>query len=285
VADDPAPLYPIGAGVTIGAGSSTQETRRVVANAPDAPPGTVTFDSPLAYDHDPFEVVEATSALPDFQKDDRFVMARTADRSANEMFLDGKTLTGEVGISYVPKPAPVSSVEFRLDGTLVSTDHRAPYDLIPSDTIDARLLDTSLLTNGEHTLVAKAITGTQTVSSETATFTVDSAATRTLRWSSEVDRSNSASLHQAVLPRTGAHAFLSSATRAIPGAPTVRYVLDGTSLDTDTAPPYDIGDSTTGGGVADLPFRARQVGSHRITTTYDFGGAKIPGPAANYRVT
>ncbi len=94
-----------------------------------------------------------------------------ADRS-NPRTLNASTLTGNAYIFL--NRSNVNQVEFKLDGSQVSIERLAPYDLATTASDgSARALDTTKLSKGTHRVVAVVNTTNRGVRTFAATFNVD----------------------------------------------------------------------------------------------------------------
>jgi hypothetical protein len=109
----------------------------------------------------------ATSSEP-ATEDYQLLLSNTSNRS-NAVKLDGQSISGDVYIFLNPE-AYVSQVVFSFDGQTVRTDSYAPYDLGASS-------DTSLISNGTHTIVASVRLQDGTTETLRAVFTVSNANT------------------------------------------------------------------------------------------------------------
>ncbi len=104
--------------------------------------------------------VDTGPGCPSDPSVDRFPIrvSMSPDRS-NPIPLDGRLVGGTVHVFVDPaNPAlaatRIRQVEFRIDGGKLITEKVAPFDLARTTGSSARGLDTTLLTNGTHTVTA-----------------------------------------------------------------------------------------------------------------------------------
>jgi hypothetical protein len=88
--------------------------------------------------------------------------------SITQSITEGATLTGSIAWTALPDPPPIK-VDFLADGQVKWTEMTAPY-VYNGD--PGGLLDTNTLTNGTHTLVARAIYADGSTVSVSATVTI-----------------------------------------------------------------------------------------------------------------
>ncbi len=168
------------------------------------------------------------------------------------------SVTGTAGnitlLATAGSPFPVTEVSFFLDGSpvAVGTDPTAPYSMMH---------DSRLLTNGTHTLVAKA-KNTQGIQRASTAFS----------FTTDNDFTGPTDVAAIVVPFTGGFNFYGTV-----GVPTdvvkVDFVVDGTVLNTDSAAPYNVSYST----------RKFTNGSHQLVVrAYDAGGASADSPIAAF---
>jgi hypothetical protein len=86
---------------------------------------------------------------------------------------NGATLSGPVTWTASPSGGTISKVEFLIDGAVKSTDSTAPYQYNG----DGGQLDTTTLTNGTHTLAAKATATDSRTATATSSVTVSNTST------------------------------------------------------------------------------------------------------------
>lgn len=101
------------------------------------------------------------------------VYSTTSNRSPS-FDLDGATVAGNIYVFSVPN-APVTKVEFRLDGVLTMTDTNAPYDF-KGGTTTAIAWDTTTASEGAHTITATWYYTAGGTVINSATLTVDNVA-------------------------------------------------------------------------------------------------------------
>lgn len=264
--------------VTIGAGKVSQETRSAtrvdagpLAGSPAVAAGarayTLTLDKPLLYDHAVDEMVMKVTDLSPQAKEDRLYVSDGPNRLTGARDLYGEELRAPKAIWYDP-PVGVApaKVQFRVDGKAFTTDATAPFDLIAGPTLTVNGFDPSVLSNGAHTIEARALSAAGAVlASESVPVTVANPAARTIRWSTKAARTPANELNGARVPAGPAYVFLGpSATSAIRGLGPLEWVLDGMVIDSDAAGPYDLGDGGSASVGVAMPAAARKPGKHTL---------------------
>ena len=232
---------------------------------------TMTINKPLLFAHEAGTLVlpasEATSTLPT-------VLATNADRVHGAGSLNQSLLTGKRAIRVIPPasaPNP-AKVRFSIDGAVVATDTTAPYDLIGGTGSAATLFDSTLLTDGDHTMKvdllnqAGAVVRTTTVGLRRG----QRAGRSDPEVDQEPDRSGAKPIKGGTLPKNGVAYGFWDPGNGIAGIE-VEYRIDGELVDTDTAAPFDIGDGGTATRGVKLPAAALTAGSHRMQVTITQG--------------
>jgi len=138
---------------------------------------------------------------------------------------NGATLTGSLTWTANPSGTTVSSVDFRIDGTLKWTERISPYVFNG----DGKQLDTTTLINGAHTLSVEAHATDGRTATATSVVTVANGAASFVVTSSIA---NGATL-------SGSLKW--TATTSVTTVSRVEFLIDGTSKWTDQAAPYQFG--------------------------------------------
>ena len=106
------------------------------------------------------------------------VSSDSPDRS-NSSNLSGQTVTGNIFVSVLPD-SDVDQVQFFVDGSLVSTENFAPFDLQGTSNDLGNPFNTNELTNGSHTITAEIVFNDGSTDSISASFEVGNGTTTTL---------------------------------------------------------------------------------------------------------
>jgi len=209
---------------------------------------------------------------------DRFPIrvSSTPDRS-NPTPLDGRLADGVIHVFVDPtNPALVgtriSRVEFRLDGRALISDSSAPYDLARNRGRVARGLDTTLLTNGTHTVTAVVrFRNGAAAQRSTATFIVDNGPlAKSIRYSTSPDRSASQPLDGAALPGRQIYIFVSPSTPVV--AASVYFFRNGRLIRVESRIPYDLGGTARNGDARAFTLTGLRTGTHTVSVEF-----RLPG--------
>jgi hypothetical protein len=221
--------------------------------------------------------VGAGPGCPSDPSIDRFPIrvSAAADRS-NPIPLDGRIVGGIIHVFVDPaNPAlaatRINRVEFRLDGRALVTENSAPFDLARSRGSSARGLDSTLLTNGTHTVTAVVRLRNGTIHRSTATFIVDNGPlVKSIRYSSTPDRSTPQPLDGASLTGRQTYIFVSPTTRVADAS--VYMFRNGRLIRVETVAPYDLGGTARNGDARPFSLTGLRRGTHTITIEY-----RLPG--------
>lgn len=134
----------------------------------------------------------------------------------------------------------VAKVDFYLDGKLFSVENITAFDLARTKPGgNAYPLDTTLLTNGAHTVKASIRFANSRKSDVSATFTVSNGVdVKSIQVSKAANRANSAKLDGT--SQSGKVAIFLGLTASIQGACVV-FMIDGKTMTTECSSPYDLG--------------------------------------------
>jgi hypothetical protein len=208
---------------------------------------------------------------------DRFpIRVSTSPDRSNPIPLDGRLVGGIVHVFVDPaNPAlaatRIRQVEFRIDGGRLITEKVAPFDLARTRGSSARGLDTTLLTNGTHTVSAVVRLRNGTTQPSTATFIVDNGASaKSISYSNSPDRSASQPLDGATLTGRQIYIFVSPTTPVV-GA-TVWFFRNGRLIRVESRIPYDLGGTARNGDARPFALTGLRRGTHTITVEF-----RLPG--------
>jgi parallel beta-helix repeat protein len=95
-----------------------------------------------------------------------------ADRSPSGA-LSGSTQSGESYVFTAPDTEAITRVDFYLDGEFVRSEAQPPYDFAGGSSTFANAWDTTSVSDGEHTILAKISKADGTSVDASATFTVE----------------------------------------------------------------------------------------------------------------
>jgi hypothetical protein len=221
--------------------------------------------------------VGAGPGCPSDPSVDRFPIRVSAapDRS-NPIPLDGRIVSGIIHVFVDPaNPALVATrinrVEFRLDGRALITENSAPFDLARSRGSSARGLDSTLLTNGTHTVTAVVRLRNGTTQRSTATFIVDNGPfAKSIRYSPSPDRSAAQPLDGATLPGRETFIFVGPTTAVADAS--VYMFRNGRLIRVESAAPYDLGGTARNGDARPFTLTGLRRGTHTITVEF-----RLPG--------
>ena len=208
--------------------------------------------------------------------DDLPIRVSAAPDRSNPTPLDGRLVSGVIHVFVDPaNPALAATrirrVEFRLDGGALITENSAPFDLARSRGAIARGFDTSLLTNGTHTVTAFVRLRNGTTQRSTATFVVDNGpSAKTISWSTSPDRSGAQPLDGATLPGRRVYVFVSPTTAVADAS--VYFRRNGRLIRVENIAPYDLGGTSRDGTARPFTLTGLRRGSHTITVEF-----RLPG--------
>lgn len=202
-------------------------------------------------------------------------VSAAADRS-NPIPLDGQLVRGVIHVFVDPaNPAlagnRIRRIEFRLDGRALISDGTAPYDLARNRGRLARGLDTTLLTNGTHTVTAVVRLRNGTTQRFTATFVVDNGQlAKTIRYSTSPDRSTSQPLDGAVLGGRQVYIFVSPTTPVADS--TVWFFRNNRLNRVESRIPYDFAGTARNGDARPFTLTGTRRGTQTVTVEF-----RLPG--------
>ena len=213
------------------------------------------------------------------------LVADSATRATNSRPLDGVVLrSGVSAYIFVGSTGLVSprQVTFSLDGSPFTVDRAAPFDFAGTSNrracrscaLNANPFESNLLSVGTHHIMATALMPSGLSVVLDATFTVADTAPHSLAVSSSANRSSPAPLNGATLAGQR-FMFLAEASDAIAGLNRVVFVLDGRTIGSDSAVPYDAFGTRRGLAVP-LDTRRLRNGNHRLVAIVQLlGGGRI----------
>ncbi len=186
---------------------------------------------------------------------------------------DANVLAGQglAGARYVfvdaPSSAKVRTVDFYLDGTQVSHEKSAPYDMYGGTTSAANPLDLSRIAWGKHTIKATVKTAYKT---EYLSGTlVNNTGAPSLVVSADADRSGATTLDGQTLSGLS---YVSVTTST--GVSSVDFYLDGTQVSHEKTAPYDMY-----GGTSDAanPLDVTKLvdGTHTVAANVNTSGGTL----------
>ncbi len=218
---------------------------------------------------------------------DRFPIrvSAAADRS-NPIPLDGQLVGGVIHVFVDPaNPALAGSrirrIEFRLDDRILTTDRSAPYDLARNRGRLARGLDTTLLTNGTHTVTAVVRLRNGTTQRFTATFIVDNGQlAKSIRYSTSPDRSNSRPLDGAVLGGRQVYIFVSPTTPVADAS--VWFFRNNRLNRIESRAPYDFAGTARNGDARPFILTGTRRGTQTVTVQFRLPGGVTITQRASY---
>ena len=181
-------------------------------------------------------------------------------------------------------------MSFSLDGNPFTVDRTAPFDFVGTSTrracrtcaLSANPFESNLLSLGTHHITATVFLRTGLPVVLDATFTIADTTPHGLAVSSSSNRSAPVALNGVTLSGQR-FMFLGDANDAIAGLSRVVFVLDGRTIASDTAAPYDAFGTRRGLAV---PFDTRRLrnGNHRLVAIVQLvGGGRIVY-SADFRV-
>jgi hypothetical protein len=208
---------------------------------------------------------------------DRFpIRVSTAPDRSDPIPLDGRIVSGTIYVFVDPaNPALATTrirrVEFRLDGRALITENSAPFDLARSRGSSARGLDTTLLTNGTHTVTAVVRLRNGTTQRSTATFIVDNGQlAKTIQFSTSPNRSAPQPLDGATLTGRQVYIFVSP-TSPVVGA-SVYFFRNNRLNRVEGFAPYDFASTARDGTARPFTLTGLRRGIHNITVEF-----RLPG--------
>ena len=221
------------------------------------------------------------------------LVADSATRTTNPRPLDGVTLrSGFSAYIYVGTAGLVGvrQVSFSLDGIPFTVDRAAPFDFAGTSNaracrscaLSANPFESNLLSLGMHHVTATVLMRSGLPVVLDATFTIADTTPHSLAVSSSSNRSSPAPLNGATLSGQR-FMFLAGASDPIAGLSRLVFVLDGRTIGSDTAAPYDAFGTRRGLAV---PFDTRRLrnGNHRLVAIVQLvGGGRIVY-SADFRV-
>ena len=200
------------------------------------------------------------------------------DRSA-PVALDGATLGGPAYVFVQPETG-LKRVRFHLDGALVQTDRKAPWDLQGGSATAATAFDFGTLTPGAHEVAAELLLSNGSTQTASARFTVPDAS-RQLVVSKTADRAAPVALEGSTAAGN-IYVFVTPET----GASQVRFWVDDTAragvpVRTETVAPYDLAGTATSGAANPFDTTTLTDGSHTVTAevVLTAGGTQVVNAA------
>ena len=176
--------------------------------------------------------------------------------------LHGQSLDGAQYIFVTtPRSADVGSVDFYLDGTQVSHEKAAPYDLLGGTATRANALEIGGLSAGKHTVKA-AIRLSRDTQWLSGTFVSATPGTAALEVSAHADRTAPTALQGQAL--SGSQYIFVDAGRETVSS--VTFLLDGNQTAIERKAPYDMYGGTTTAAVP-LQVDTLPAGTHTVTAT------------------
>ena len=213
------------------------------------------------------------------------LVADSATRTTNRRPLDGVALrSGLSAYIYVANAGlvGVGQVSFSLDGSPFTVDRSAPFDFAGTSNrracrscaLNANPFESNLLSLGTHHITATVLMRSGLPVVLDATFTIADTTPHSLAVSSSSNRSAPTPLAGSTLAGQQ-FMFLAGAGDAIAGLRRVVFVLDGRTIGSDAAAPYDAFGTRRGLAV---PFDTRRLrnGNHRLVAIVQLvGGGRI----------